>query len=200
MTFRVDSLSEDHLPTILGALGNGRVPTVALLKGLKTKNRLRQIAKDLNYGVTVFFHDMILLSQLELASRPQVSDIRLHVSLAMPGSPPLTILAVRLPSGNTKTIADLNRHSGSTIAVGEFNLYAEQDQREHILERLVQPAWIISQQMDCSGCRDNFSNMIWMSKDFYDGTKGWRYLRPSVRTIPIDQFETAVAIDFISNP
>lgn len=80
-----------------------------------------------------------------------------------------------------------------TIAAGDFNVPSEENNTFHLLERLVHPQWLVAHQLGCEACQGtnyyapkdswSFLDMILLDKKFYDGERGWKVLRKSVRLV-----------------
>ena len=69
------------------------------------------------------------------------------------------------------------------IAGGDFNLTAEEDARDKVLDRLIKKKWFVAHQMGCEGCKGtnyyppkdswSFLDMILFSKNFQGSA--WKF-------------------------
>lgn len=127
----------------------------------------------------------------------RVQDTRgiLEATFELPDQTPLTAFAVHFPAPfhpadmRVSAFKELNKIAAKLpqgrlyLAGGDFNLAAEEDLRDKVLENYVQPTWNIAHQLGCQNCKGtnyyapknswSFLDMIIFSKSF--GASPWNF-------------------------
>ena len=137
--------------------------------------------------------DISILSRLP-ESRPRQTLLKtsnttiVQASLKFPNQKRLHVLAVRLPNRQKfriehrqalKKIEHIRRQlpqKDLVMAAGDFGFDPQEDGKENIIERDLQPTWLVAHQMIPPPLSPSNTRreIILFEKGFYDGLKGWK--------------------------
>lgn len=140
-------------------------------------------------------------------SHDQKIDTRpiLQARFKLPDGKPLTVFGVHFPAPfhpfalriqALQYLNQLRQEVGKdemVIAAGDFNIPREEDNKERLLERFTQVDWVVAHKWACGTCNGttyyapkkswSFLDMIFLSKNFYDGLQGWKAVKESFRIV-----------------
>jgi hypothetical protein len=160
---------------------------------------------------------LVIGSSLKVKGKPRVYYRKavaiLTTEFEFPDRQTVTAFAVDLsrlkgePKKVNEILEELNnlptvkaRAPNLLIFGGRFNISNADEGRERFFERITQRRWLVAHQIACQACTLPTVDALLFSKDFYDGSGGWKIQPRSIRqTTARGILPSALTLDLAPN-